>query len=309
MSGRRVVTGTVKSDKTLKTRTVVVEQFFVDGRFGKRLKRQTKCYVHDEFNASRLGDLVEIVECRPRSRLKRWELVRIVRRSGDKADLERRAHVASVGGACEAIIDWLEAEYLRPAEKPVADVELRSVWESRLRANVYRDPRSAQVFQAFLCDPDPNRRRDLVACLFDAVERSGLWRALSERRGSGEVRRPARQTGALGSRLPLAVRVEPPSQSRIRLGAESVWRLDVLSTPTPPRRPELRRDCLEFTVEQRTARTWPATLLVPFGISRPQRRDFMLVPQVPGKLELRVDCRYAGHIVAYVEQTIEVAES
>jgi small subunit ribosomal protein S17 len=37
--------------------------------------------VHDENDESHIGDLVEIVECRPRSRLKRWELVRVVKKS------------------------------------------------------------------------------------------------------------------------------------------------------------------------------------------------------------------------------------
>ena len=36
------------------------------------------CYAHDENNDSMKGDTVEIVECRPRSRTKRWELVRVV---------------------------------------------------------------------------------------------------------------------------------------------------------------------------------------------------------------------------------------
>jgi small subunit ribosomal protein S17 len=37
--------------------------------------------VHDEQDESQPGDLVEIIECRPRSRLKRWELVRVVQKS------------------------------------------------------------------------------------------------------------------------------------------------------------------------------------------------------------------------------------
>jgi small subunit ribosomal protein S17 len=39
------------------------------------------CHVHDEQEESQPGDLVEIIECRPRSRLKRWELVRVVTKS------------------------------------------------------------------------------------------------------------------------------------------------------------------------------------------------------------------------------------
>jgi small subunit ribosomal protein S17 len=47
-------------------------------RYGKYVRRKTICYVHDENNESQIGDLVEIVESRPLSRLKRWALVRVV---------------------------------------------------------------------------------------------------------------------------------------------------------------------------------------------------------------------------------------
>ncbi|MDA1040213.1 MAG: 30S ribosomal protein S17, partial [Planctomycetota bacterium] len=50
-------------------------------KYGRILHRRTVCHVHDEQDESQPGDLVEIVECRPRSRLKRWELVRVVQKS------------------------------------------------------------------------------------------------------------------------------------------------------------------------------------------------------------------------------------
>ena len=42
------------------------------------MRRKTVCHVHDENNESDIGDTVEIVECPPMSRLKRWDLVRVV---------------------------------------------------------------------------------------------------------------------------------------------------------------------------------------------------------------------------------------
>ena len=42
---------------------------------------RTVCHVHDETEESAPGDLVEIIECPPRSRTKRWELVRVVAKS------------------------------------------------------------------------------------------------------------------------------------------------------------------------------------------------------------------------------------
>jgi small subunit ribosomal protein S17 len=77
-TGRRVLLGTVTRDKSAKTRRVEVERLVRHPKYGKFIKQRTICYVHDEKNDSHLGDLVEIVESRPLSRTKRWELVRIV---------------------------------------------------------------------------------------------------------------------------------------------------------------------------------------------------------------------------------------
>ena len=50
-------------------------------KYGKILRRKTVCHVHDENNESHDGDMVEIRESPPRSRMKRWELVRMVTKS------------------------------------------------------------------------------------------------------------------------------------------------------------------------------------------------------------------------------------
>jgi len=71
--------GVVKSDKMNKSRRVEVERTFKHAKYGKTVRARTVCHVHDEDNVSHAGDVVEIVECRPRSRLKRWEFVRVVR--------------------------------------------------------------------------------------------------------------------------------------------------------------------------------------------------------------------------------------
>ncbi len=70
--------GTVTSDKKAKTRTVVVEYQVRHPKYGKYLKRRTNYHVHDEANASKIGDTVEIANCRPISRTKSWRLVRVV---------------------------------------------------------------------------------------------------------------------------------------------------------------------------------------------------------------------------------------
>jgi small subunit ribosomal protein S17 len=75
---KRVETGIVTSDKTAKTRRVEIPRLVKHPRYGKYIRRKTICYVHDENNESHLGDLVEITESRPMSRMKRWALVRVV---------------------------------------------------------------------------------------------------------------------------------------------------------------------------------------------------------------------------------------
>jgi small subunit ribosomal protein S17 len=76
---KKLVVGIVKSAKMKKTRVVEIPWLVKHPKYGKYLRRRTLCYVHDEDEASSLGDSVEIRESRPRSKLKRWELVRVVR--------------------------------------------------------------------------------------------------------------------------------------------------------------------------------------------------------------------------------------
>jgi small subunit ribosomal protein S17 len=83
---RRVETGVVISDKAAKTRRVEIPRLVRHPKYGKYMRRRTICHVHDERNESHSGDLVEIVESRPLSKLKRWELVRVVEK-GKLVDL------------------------------------------------------------------------------------------------------------------------------------------------------------------------------------------------------------------------------
>ena len=78
---KRVLTGVVRSDKMTKTRVVVVPRTVRHPVFGKLLRRRTVCYVHDENNEAATGDTVEIEESRPLSKTKRWNLVRVVKKS------------------------------------------------------------------------------------------------------------------------------------------------------------------------------------------------------------------------------------
>lgn len=78
---RKVRVGQVVSNKMDKTAVVAVESQFRHPLYKKIMKRTKKFVVHDEQNQTSIGDLVEIMETRPLSRLKRWRLVNIVEKS------------------------------------------------------------------------------------------------------------------------------------------------------------------------------------------------------------------------------------
>lgn len=100
-TGRRVLEGIVTRDKMSKTRRVEVERLVRHPKYGKFVKRRTVCYVHDEKNESHLGDTVEIIESRPLSKTKRWELVKIVKKAPSRtlSNLEGAVAGSDVPGA------------------------------------------------------------------------------------------------------------------------------------------------------------------------------------------------------------------
>ncbi|MCA9263554.1 MAG: 30S ribosomal protein S17 [Planctomycetales bacterium] len=78
---KNVAVGVVQSDKMAKTRRVEIPRLVRHRKYGKFIRRKTVCYVHDENEESHVGDTVEIVESRPRSKTKRWDLQRVLSRS------------------------------------------------------------------------------------------------------------------------------------------------------------------------------------------------------------------------------------
>ncbi len=73
--------GNVVSTKMQKTIVVEVEMRKAHPKYKRIVKSSKKFYAHDEQNSARLGDVVRIRETRPLSKLKRWSLEEIVRRS------------------------------------------------------------------------------------------------------------------------------------------------------------------------------------------------------------------------------------
>ena len=72
---RRVLQGVIVSDKGNKTVVVNVERTFLHPVMKKTVRRSKNFHAHDEANAFKVGQLVEIQECPPKSKLKRWEVV------------------------------------------------------------------------------------------------------------------------------------------------------------------------------------------------------------------------------------------
>jgi small subunit ribosomal protein S17 len=83
MSQKSEQFGVVVSDKMQKSRVVAVERQVRHGVYGKTERRTSTFMVHDEENASKVGDTVAIAETRPLSRRKRWALVRVVRKAAE----------------------------------------------------------------------------------------------------------------------------------------------------------------------------------------------------------------------------------
>ena len=81
---RKVMIGTVTSDKMDKTVVVSVETNVKHKLYGKIVKRTYKLKAHDEENACKVGDKVKVMETRPLSKDKRWRVVEIM----EKADVK-----------------------------------------------------------------------------------------------------------------------------------------------------------------------------------------------------------------------------
>ncbi len=108
---KKQVIGAVTRGRASKTRRVEIDRMVKHAKYGKIIRRKTVCHVHDEQNESGEGDTVEIIECPPKSKLKRWELVRVVAKSqtvdlaalraAQKEQLEAEASTGASGAKTE----------------------------------------------------------------------------------------------------------------------------------------------------------------------------------------------------------------
>ena len=72
---KRILIGTVTSDKTDKTVTVLVERKVKHPLYGKIIRRSKKYHAHDEGNEFKAGEVVRIEETAPISKLKTWKVI------------------------------------------------------------------------------------------------------------------------------------------------------------------------------------------------------------------------------------------
>ena len=93
---KRILVGTVTSDKTDKTVTVLVERKVKHPLYGKIIRRSKKYHAHDEANEYKPGDIVRIEETRPISKTKTWAVKDRVVEGGVQA-VEANLDVAEAG--------------------------------------------------------------------------------------------------------------------------------------------------------------------------------------------------------------------
>jgi small subunit ribosomal protein S17 len=75
---RKMLVGTVLTHKMEKTAVVLIERLALHPLYHKYIRKTKRYNVHDETNQAKVGDNVEIAECRPMSKTKSWRLVRVL---------------------------------------------------------------------------------------------------------------------------------------------------------------------------------------------------------------------------------------
>jgi len=79
VTNRKRKTGVVARNSMDKTTLVEVTRIVKDPVYKKHIRRKKKFMIHDEKNECKLGDLVELEECRPLSKRKSWRLIKILK--------------------------------------------------------------------------------------------------------------------------------------------------------------------------------------------------------------------------------------
>jgi small subunit ribosomal protein S17 len=128
---KRVLTGTVVSDKADKTVVVRVERRVKHPLYGKIIKLSKKYHAHDEGNAFKAGEQVRIQECAPVSKLKSWEVIERIGAAKavavEIADPEMNAPQAETPAPAED-------KAAKPAKKPAKKAKAEDIAEAEAEA-------------------------------------------------------------------------------------------------------------------------------------------------------------------------------
>lgn len=127
---RRILEGQVVSDKQDKTVTVLVERRFMHPVYKKYLKSTSKYAAHDEANAFKEGDRVQIEECRPISKRKTWRVITTPAGGAAPAKTEEKAKAP----AKKAEPKKAEEKAKKPAAKKAADEKPAAKKETTAKA-------------------------------------------------------------------------------------------------------------------------------------------------------------------------------
>ena len=134
---KRVLTGTVVSDKADKTVVVRVERRVKHPLYGKIIKLSKKYHAHDAANEFHVGEVVRIEECRPISKSKSWTVLdRIGTAKIGKVEIVEPDMVAepAVEPAAEPEKPAEEKAEKKPAKKPAKKAKAEDVAEADAEA-------------------------------------------------------------------------------------------------------------------------------------------------------------------------------
>jgi small subunit ribosomal protein S17 len=128
---KRVLTGTVVSDKADKTVVVRVERRVKHPLYGKIIKRSKKYHAHDAGNGFHVGEIVRIEECAPVSKLKTWTVIdRIGTAKVGAVEIDDPEAVAAPEAPAEPSAPAEEKAEKKPAKKPAKKAKAEDVAEA-----------------------------------------------------------------------------------------------------------------------------------------------------------------------------------
>jgi small subunit ribosomal protein S17 len=125
---KRVLSGTVVSDKGDKTVVVRVERRVKHPLYGKIIRRSKKYHAHDEANAFKAGEQVRIEECKPISKLKTWTVI-------DRIGAAKAVEVE----IADPVALEPEAEVPKPAEEKKAEKPVKAKAAKKAKAEDVAD--------------------------------------------------------------------------------------------------------------------------------------------------------------------------